>query len=67
MGNVVGIGGKIINPMATQILSLTIDDQHNVNLQCSAPPNMAIKLLQGVITDILVGMISNQQQQPPIA
>lgn len=59
MGNVVGIGGKIVNPMAKQILSLTIDDSLQVNLQSQLPPEQVIKLLQSVMTDVMFVAIKN--------
>ena len=44
MGDVVGLnGGKIVNPMAATVLTLTVTDQNQVNLQSALPPNMVIK------------------------
>ena len=70
MGDVVGIGGKIVNPMAQTVLTLSVDDANNVKLQSQLPPNMTIKILQGIITDIIVGMIEDaktpQEPKSPI-
>lgn len=67
MGNVVGIGGgRIVNPMATTVLTLTVDENHNVNLQCALPPDQAIKALQGVVTDILMSCITNAAALPKV-
>lgn len=60
MGDIVGIGGKLVNPMATTVLTLTVDDQNHVNLQSALPPNMTIKVLQGIVTDIIMNTIETQ-------
>lgn len=57
MGDIVGISGKLVNPMAATILTLTVDDQNHVNLQSALPPNMTIKILQGIVTDIIMNAI----------
>lgn len=62
MGDVVGISGKIVNPMAATILTLTVTDQNQVNLQSSLPPNMVIKILQGIVTDIIMNALAEVSQ-----
>lgn len=67
MGDVVGIGGKIVNPMATTVLTLTVTDQNQVNLQSQLPPNMVVKILQGIATDIIMKSIEEvAQSKSPI-
>lgn len=52
MGNVVGIGSNIVNPMARPVLTLTVNEHMQVDLQCQLPPEQVIKCLQSVITDV---------------
>ena len=63
MGDVVGLnGGKIVNPMAATVLTLTVTDQNQVNLQSALPPNMVIKILQGNVTDIIMNALAEAMQ-----
>jgi len=63
MGDVVGLnGGKIVNPMAATVLTLTVTDQNQVNLQSALPPNMVIKILQGIVTDIIMNVLAEAMQ-----
>jgi hypothetical protein len=63
MGDVVGLnGGKIVNPMAATVLTLTVTDQNQVNLQSALPPNMVIKILQGIVTDIIMNALAEAMQ-----
>lgn len=63
MGDVVGLnGGKIVNPVAATVLTLTVTDQNQVNLQSALPPNMVIKILQGIVTDIIMNALAEAMQ-----
>lgn len=54
MGDVVNIGGGIVNPMAKPVLTLTINDNMQLNLQSALPPPEVVKLLQSVVTDVMI-------------
>lgn len=58
MGNVVGIGGHIVNPMAVNVLELTVDQNGTITMKCDLPPDKAISVLQNVITNILINYIN---------
>ncbi len=51
---------NIVNPMATNVMVLAVNDQMQVNLQCSLPPDQAIKILQATISDIMFSYINSR-------
>ncbi len=53
-----GGGSAIVNPMAVNVLTLTVNDSHQVNIQSQLPPDATIKLLQSVITDVMIQYLS---------
>ena len=59
MGKLIGMS-NIVNPMATHVMELTVNDQMQVNLQCSLPPDQAIKILQATISDIMFSYINSR-------
>lgn len=65
MGTVhqMGGGSSIVNPMAVNVLTLTVNDSHQVNIQSQLPPDATIKLLQSVITDVMVQYMTAVAEQ----
>lgn len=53
MGDILKMS-PIVNPMSKTVMTVTVNDQMQINLDSKLPPGETIKILQSIITDVLM-------------
>lgn len=57
--------GRIVNPFAQTVLTLSVDDQFNANLQAPGlHPAMVAKLLMNTMIDVIFSYVETTKVKP---